>query len=72
MNTVLVGFTWNYPAAAPHHRPHAFCGLPRKYGAPAVSLACARIRTVEVYYRGADFLISAGGRFDDGKGFVAD
>lgn len=29
-------------------------------------------RTVEVYYRGADFLISAGGRFDDGKGFVAD
>jgi hypothetical protein len=29
-------------------------------------------RTVEIYHRGADFLISAGGRFDDGKGLVSE
>lgn len=28
--------------------------------------------TAEVYYRTSDYLISAGGRFDDGKGFFSD
>lgn len=58
--------------------PLLVTGLMRSAGDPG-ELDVQRFRsrargssTAEVYYRTSDYLISAGGRFEDGKGFVPD